>query len=133
MSPPGVLRFTVFAPVVPSLQRPSVMRNVKLSSVFGALAMGRHFDEPRIELTHSLNEVCLRRHDLVDVFVNHWYFVESGRNQRDVALSQHLVDVLPIEGFLSASAAHDPARAMGSRCERFGVPFATDEKTGRRH
>ena len=54
--------------------------------VLRTFAMGRHFDELRIELTQDRYEVLLGGHDFVDVLINHWHFIQSCRDERDAFL-----------------------------------------------
>ena len=83
-------------------------------SVFRPFSVRRHFHQLGIELAEDGHQVLLSRHHLVNVLVNHWYLVQSGRDQGHALLAQEGVHFLPLECLVRLRAAHDPTGTMGS-------------------
>ena len=57
-----------------------------MSSVLRALAGGGHFYEAGMEAGKGLDEIVLGGHDLVDVFIDHGDFVETGGEEGDAGV-----------------------------------------------
>ena len=60
------------------------------SLVLRALPARAHLHQFRIEPAQDVDQISLRGHDRVDVFVNSGNFIESCAQQGDVALSEHV-------------------------------------------
>src|SRR5262245_29544360 len=59
------------APRIPLCENIRRVSEAVPASIFGALAFGGHLDDAREELRDGRDEVGLRRHDGVDVLVDH--------------------------------------------------------------
>jgi L-ascorbate metabolism protein UlaG (beta-lactamase superfamily) len=92
-----------------------------------------HLHQPRLEPRQRLDEVALRGHHLVDVLVGHRHLVESGRQQRDVALAEKRLRDVPREQLLCLRPAHAPAGAVRRGVQRRRHPLAADDVARRAH
>src|SRR5260221_3890997 len=99
---------------------PSEPSIVIIASVFCPLAMRCHLDQLGIELAEDSHQIALGGHHLVDVLIDHRYFVQTRRDQGHALLAQEGVHFLPIERFVGLRAAHYPASAMRGRVKRLG-------------
>ncbi len=105
-----------------------VRRAAGVGSVFGAFAVGGHFDEVRVKPAEDIDEVLLGGHDLVDVFVDAGNFVEAGGDEFDSVVFEEAVYLFPCEGLDGLGAAHDASGAVGGGLEGGGFAFAADEE-----
>src|SRR6185436_11229198 len=88
-----------------------------------------HLHKFWIKLTNNFYEIGLSSHDRMNVFVNHWDFIETGREQGDTAIPQEPVDILPIKRLRRFGSAHHASRAVRRGVERLILAFAAHNET----
>lgn len=102
-------------------------------SIFRPFAARRHLHQPGHEFTEHGHQVFLSGHDVADILVSHWHFVQAGADKRHALLFKKTVHVLPIKFLVRRLAAHGATGAVRSRIERLGLAFAADDEARRGH